>query len=92
VVESRHQCRVKGFDRADNLFKWIANVVRIIDDDHVGATAGEAATKRSTEHPAAGVYTEVRYCGMALLYARRENLLEPARLQSRANVPSDRFR
>ena len=45
VVEPRHQHRGEELDGAFYLFKFIGNVVRIVDDDDVSSTAGNTAVK-----------------------------------------------
>ena len=53
IVEPRKQNRVEGIDCRFDPINVIANVVRIVDNDHMCATSGDTATKRRHKNAAA---------------------------------------
>ena len=93
IVQPRQDDGVEQFDRAFELLRTarILDVVRIVNDDEVGAAAGDAAAKRDSIESAAGGGRKIHHCGMIFGDPCLEDLFEPFGLQNAADIASNGF-
>jgi len=79
-VQSREEHSAKCCGGRVDLLDLVSDVVRVIDNNHVGAPAREAALKGCDEHASPSRGAEIRDFGMSLFESRCEKFLEPGRL------------